>query len=220
MPFELSISPTLLLAMWAGGLAIGAAVVAYWNIVGAGYFWVAGGSALMAGIASAGTGPAALAGCLLLGAGVILARRRVPAMLAFGCSGVAFLTHVIMSSAAIPAITGALALGGTTAEMLLGHWFLVDPRLPRWALKRLDGGGIVGLVADAVMVLVIGGWPDQGFVRWAFLGLAATGSLMMIGVWFSLREDGYESVMSATGLSYLSVLTALGSVAVGRFLLG
>ena len=72
-----------------------------------------------------------------------------------------------------------------------------------------------------VFYLFLGGLgAGEGALRWAFLGLAGMGILMMVGVWFSLKEKGYEGVMAATGLSYLAVLTTLGSVAMGRFLLG
>ncbi len=117
------------------------------------------------------------------------------------------------------AVTGAVALGGTTCEMLLGHWYLVDPQLPRWALRRLDAAGIAGLSLDTVLIVAFGGLAVGGFLPITFIGLAVLGILMMVGVWFSLKEKGYEGVMAATGLSYLSVLTALGSVALGRILL-
>ena len=52
-----------------------------------------------------------------------------------------------------------------------------------------------------------------------FGGLAAMSVLLMIGVWYSLKEPSYPGVMAATGLSYLAVLTSLGATALGRTLL-
>jgi hypothetical protein len=220
MPFELSVSPSILLAMWAGGIAAAAAFVARWKVVGAGFLWTAGGAALLAGAAASTAGPWGVAAVATLLGGVAVARKHIPAAVLFGISAVSFLVHGFVNVADNPLLilTGAVALGGTTAEMLLGHWFLVDPKLPRWALRRLDGAGIAGLTLDTAYVVWLGGLSGEGLLRWAYLGLAAMSVLMMTGVWFSLKEKGYEGVMAATGLSYLSVLTALGAVAMGRFL--
>jgi hypothetical protein len=221
MPFELSISPTTLLAMWAGGISLAAALVAYWRIVGAGFLWTAGAAVLLTGAASATSGPFAVAAIGASLVGILVARRHLPAAIMFAVAGTGFIAHAIAQVASDPllVVTGSVALGGTTAEMLLGHWYLIDPKLPRWALRRLDGAGIAGLVADAGGVVALGALAGSGALGIAFGVLAALSVLMMLGVWFSLREQGYEGVMAATGLSYLSVLTALGTVALGRFLI-
>jgi hypothetical protein len=220
MPFQLEISPTALLAMWAGGMAVGAAFVARWKVVGPGFLWTAGAAALLAGGFAAFAGPWAATAAALLVVAIALAKRPGVAGLIFAGSGALYLVSAMEGVNSLLVLTGAVALGGTTCEMLLGHWYLIDPKLPRWALRRLDGAGIAGLVIDAGVVIALGGLAGGGALRWAFLALAAMGVLMMVGVWFSLKERGYEGVMAATGLSYLSVLTALGSVAMGRFLLG
>jgi hypothetical protein len=177
---------------------------------------------LMAGAAAAFAGPWAAAASVAVILAVAAARWARPASALLLAGGAAYLIHGLVSAPDNPLLilTGALALGGTTSEMLLGHWYLIDPKLPRWALKRLDGAGIAGLVLDTAYVARLGGLAGGGgAIPWVFLALSALGILMMVGVWFAIREKGYEGVMSATGLSYLSVLTALGSVATGRFLL-
>ena len=220
MPFDLSMSPTVLLAMWAGGVAVAAAFVAWWRVVGAGFLWTAAGVVLLAGIGSVTAGPWATTAIAATVAAAAVAKRPVWAAGVFGVAGIGFLVHAVTESSLNPllTITGAVALGGTTVEMLLGHWYLIDPKLPRWALRRLDGAGIAGLTADAVLVATLGGIGGAGTLAWVFIALAIMSIVMMIGVWFSLRERGYEGVMAATGLSYLSVLTALGAVAIARFL--
>lgn len=221
MPVELSISPAVLLAMWAGGLAIGASAVAAWKVAGPGFLWTAAGTAFLAGVFTSVLGPlAVIALVLLVTAAVVAGRRRQWAALLFGFAGAGFLLAAGVDTNFLLVVTGAVALGGTTGEMLLGHWYLVDPQLPRWALRRLDAAGIAGLAMDALLVVTLGGLVRGGFVVAAYLLLAALSILMMVGVWFSLGEKGYEGVMAATGLSYLSVLTSLGSVALGRFLVG
>jgi hypothetical protein len=118
-----------------------------------------------------------------------------------------------------PAVGGVLFLGGVTSEMTLGHWYLVDPSLPRWALQRLAIVGAVGLAAEIGYVLWKVGAPwtaADSFLGWAFVALAVMTGLLVAGVWFSLKEPSYTGVMAATGLSYLAVLTAFGVAMVGR----
>lgn len=220
MPADLMLAPGLILAMWAGGMALGVAVVARWKIVGAGFFWVAGGTILLVGAWTAPQGgPGAWLGVAGTLTGLIFARRPSAAMAAFGLAGVGFVAEAATYGNVLLAISGAVALGGVTDEMLLGHWYLVDPKLPRWALKRLDFVAGVALAADAALLLLAGATAGT-VVGWAFLVLAALSVLLMLGVWFSLKEPSYAGVMAATGLSYLAVLTALGATVAGRSLIG
>ena len=55
-----------------------------------------------------------------------------------------------------------------------------------------------------------------GIVFGALTGMSV---LLMIAVWYSLKEPSYPGVMAATGLSYLAVLTSLGATTLGRTLL-
>ena len=139
---------------------------------------------------------------------------------AFGLAGVIWIALAAGVGGWLLAVTGAVALGGVTDEMLLGHWYLVDPRLPRWALRKLDMAAIVALVLDGVVLVLAGAAQDLGVVAWAWLALLALTVLLMVGVWFSIGEQGYNGIMAATGLSYLAVLTALGAVVAGRALIG
>jgi MFS superfamily sulfate permease-like transporter len=103
--------------------------------------------------------------------------------------------------------------------MLLGHWFLVDPQLPRWALQRLDVAAGLGLAADLVVVASLGAFgADDGVMIGAMTAVSVMTALLIAAVWFSLKERAYSGVMAATGLSYLGVLTAFGVVVIGRLL--
>jgi hypothetical protein len=221
MPVELSISPAVLLAMWAGGLALATSAVAGWKVARPGFLWIAAATSFLAGAFTSVLGPPAVVALILLVVAALVARRRpAGSAVLFGLSGVGFLVAAELDANPLLVVTGAVVLGGTTGEMLLGHWYLVDPQLPRWALRRLDAAGIAGLATDALLVAALGGLAQGGFMVVAYGLLAAMSILMMVGVWFSLGEKGYEGVMAATGLSYLSVLTSLGAVALGRFLVG
>jgi len=213
--------PSSFLAVWAGGVAAGTALVGVWRIVGPGYTWLAAGVTLLLGVpASLATG-LAWAGCILVAGAGLLARRSHAAAAAAGSAAVVFVIAAALEGAALLAVTGALFLGGVTTEMMLGHWYLVDPRLPRSALRRLALIGVTGALADGVAAAALGAipWPAADAVMgWAFIVLAATTALLMTGVWLALRERGYPAVMAATGLSYLALLTAIGSAALGRAL--
>jgi hypothetical protein len=209
--------PILLLAMWAAGLAACAALVAWWKVARTGYLWLASGVVLVVGVFAGVAETAGAIGLVLAGVAGLLARRPAWAAVAFAGSAVAFIVLGVERDALIPVLAGSAALGGVTAEMLLGHWFLVDPQLPRWALRRLDVMGGVGVAADIAVAAVLGTMrPPTDLFGLAYLMLAAMTLLLIVGVWFSLREKGYEGVMAATGLSYLATLTVLATTFLAR----
>lgn len=213
----MTFDPVLLLSMWAAGLAACAALVAWWKVSRTGYLWLAAGvvvlvglaAGLADGVAAVGVGLAVLAG---------LAAKRPPlAGAAFAASAVAFLVVGLERDSVLPVLTGSAALGGITAEMLLGHWYLVDPKLPRWALRRLDVIGGLGVVAEIAVAAASGSLRSPAtLLGLAYLMLAALTLLLTVGVWYSLKEKGYEGVMAATGLSYLATLTVLGTTFLAR----
>ncbi len=217
---DLDIRPSLLLAMWAAGMAAGIALVAWKRIVGAAFVWIAGGFALAVAAFTVFGGPWPIVGTVLLAVGVVAARRPTVSVVALAASSIVLLVHAASFAGIIPALLGAAALGGVTCEMLLAHWYLVDPTLPRSVLRGLCATGIAGLIGEVVLLSASGVWGiESAVLMWAWVALVAFSILAMVGAWFSLREAGYEGVMSATGLSYLAVLTALGAVGLGRVLL-
>lgn len=127
-------------------------------------------------------------------------------------------------------VIGAAFLGALTDAMLLGHWYLTQPGLPRapieelvkisapiWALE------VFGLLWPIGMVSVLSGSIDDGYggiLAWMWaLSAASTG--VLIGVtWLALRERSYSAVMAATGLLYLAILTGFGTDVLARALLG
>ena len=217
-------TPTVVLAMWAAGLAAGGALVVWWRVVGRGYLWLTGGVVAMVGLALALTSGSAVAwvGTVLSLAAIIMAGRPQAAAGLLAAAAVMLTIPGLDDSPIVPLITGAVFLGGVTTEMMLGHWFLVDPKLPRWSLNRLAVVGGIGLVIDAAYLLtqgLIAGAGDDVIFGWAYAALAVMTALLIVGVIFSLKEPSYTGVMAATGLSYLAVLTAFGVAVVGRMLI-
>lgn len=219
---EFAFSPELLLSMWAAGTAAAGAAVAWWRIVGPGYTWLTAGSVSGIGLAAVllDPHPGAIVGVAGAVLAVWAARHPIATAALLGLSAAGSLTAAASAGSWPLAVTGAATLGGITGEMLLGHWYLVSPQMPRWALRRLDVAGGVGLALDAILLALAGFLVGAGGLGgWIFAMLAGVSILLMTAVWFALREQGYEGVMAATGLSYLAVLTALGATAVGRVLL-
>jgi hypothetical protein len=212
--------PGPILAMWAGGIAAGVAVVVWWQIVKTGFLLLGLGVAiLIGGAAAAAAGEWRSWAAVGLGVIAFALRQKRLAAIPLVVAAVLWVWAGVGDGDPLLGVTGAIALGGVTAEMLLGHWYLVDPRLPRWALRRLALAGLAGVIVDA-MIVFANSRADPFLSPAVLVGLAATSAILLVGVVFSIRVPSYTGVMAATGLSYLAVLTSLGSVVLGRALIG
>ena len=220
MPQDLTALPELLLVGWAAGLSLAAGLVALAGVVGPGFTWLSGSVAMVLGLVAAfGESPWwGWAGLFLLALGLVWARNRRLAGFIQVAGGMTLLTGTALQGGLLPAALAALALGGVTGEMMLGHWYLIDPSLPRWSLRALAIVGIVGIVTDA-MVMTLVGMPDGGPAV-AFWVLMTTSAILMVAVVAALRYPAYSGVMSATGLSYLALLTTVGGVFLGWVVAG
>jgi len=121
---------------------------------------------------------------------------------------------------ALRALAGAAFLGAVTDAMALGHWYLIDPKLPKVAIRRLNAI-VAGTLAALSLVLVLP--PDSvlaafGSATLMVLGWLATSvfcGVLVVLVGRALREKGYAAVMSATGLLYVATMVAVGVVVTG-----
>jgi hypothetical protein len=131
--------------------------------------------------------------------------------------------------AAARLVVGAAFLGCVSDAMLLGHWYLVQPGLPRDAVKQLVRiTAIVWPLEVAVMlwptgmVQVLNGTVDDGWngiLGWTWAACALA-TIILVGVtWAALKERSYSAVMAATGLLYLAILTAFGTDLLARAVL-
>ncbi|MEY4231166.1 MAG: hypothetical protein RLZZ362_2015 [Actinomycetota bacterium] len=126
-------------------------------------------------------------------------------------------------------LAGAAFLGAVTDAMLLGHWYLVQPGLPRRHLNELVRAlGIVWPIEVVALLLPIGmvsvwtgsvddGW--NGTLGWFWAACAITTLVLVFVTRAALRERSYSAVMAATGLLYLAILTAFGTDLVARAVL-
>jgi len=208
--------PGAVLSMWAAGLAAAVALVASWKVARPGFIllgtMVTAGIGFVAALAGAGWWAAVAAVMSLLAVYLKLSRwAAVPLVFA----ALLWLDAAHPTWSWLVVTSGAIALGGITSEMLLGHWYLVDPKLPRRSLKILAAIGAAGIAFDTIVIQTA--TVDTSVIAPAVLiGLGVTTLVLMAGVWFSLRVPSYTGVMAATGLSYLATLTALGAVVIGR----
>ena len=126
-------------------------------------------------------------------------------------------------------LVGAVFLGSVSDAMLLGHWYLVQPGLPRGPVKELVAWTaaawpfeIAVFVWPTGMVQVLNGTVADGYhgvLGWIWIGCAAL-TIGLVGMtWAALRERYYSAVMAATGLLYLAILTAFGTDLVARAVL-
>jgi hypothetical protein len=126
-------------------------------------------------------------------------------------------------------LAGAAFLGAVSDAMLLGHWYLVQPGLPRkhitelvtWLVRVWPIEVALFLIPTGMISVFTGSVDDgwNGMLGWMWLACA----VLTIGLCFvtkaALKEKEYSAVMAATGLLYLAILTAFGTDLVARAVL-
>ena len=120
----------------------------------------------------------------------------------------------------------AVVLGGVWASMVLGHWYLVTPRLPEAPLVRLSRWLAIALAVQLglfVAWVAVGAGPGgtPAFAAlvgpWAlFVWLRLLVGLVfpLIVSWAAVQTARTRSMESATGLLYINV----GTIAAGTIL--
>ncbi len=126
-------------------------------------------------------------------------------------------------------LVGAVFLGSVTDAMLLGHWYLVQPGLPRRLLNELVAAlgwiwpaEVALMLVPTGMVTVLRGGIDDGWggmLGWFWVACAVTTIVLVFVTRAALKERAYSAVMAATGLLYLAILTAFGTDLVARAVL-
>jgi hypothetical protein len=124
-------------------------------------------------------------------------------------------------------LVGALALGFVNQSMILGHWYLVSPKLPGRPLQELTFMLLVVLLVQAALLVLNAAMPARETPESSAVLAGSLGSnpafWLRVGVglvfpialsymaWQSSKEN---AMMSATGLLYIAV----GAVFVGEVL--
>lgn len=165
---------------------------------------------------------------------VELQQREFPPIVDLIAAGIGFLTIFLAAPisggtywvAALRLVIGACMLGAVSDAMLLGHWYLTQPGLPRDPLKELVRWTAIvtpfaiasWLIPTGIPAVFTGEINDgfSGLLGWVWVVSGATTLLLLGATWLALRERFYSAVMAATGLLYLAILTAFGIDLVAR----
>ena len=116
-------------------------------------------------------------------------------------------------------LLAALALGSVNAAMLLGHWYLVTPKLSTAPLRRmmwlLLGTLVAQALAFALAVLTVSSGPLGGPIgplTWLRLGV---GIVLPIGITvLAILASRAPSLQASTGLLYIGLAFVIaGSIA-------
>jgi hypothetical protein len=120
---------------------------------------------------------------------------------------------------AVQLLLVALTLGSVNAAMLLGHWYLVTPRLSPTPLRRMMWLLIAGLVAQAVAfgaaVTAVPGEATTGPMAWLTWLRLLVGTLLPIGIaGLAILASRAASLQASTGLLYIGLaLVMAGAIA-------
>lgn len=124
-------------------------------------------------------------------------------------------------------LAGAASLGAVSMAMILGHWYLVTPRLPERPLNRLTVLLLVALGVQIALVAVnlaiparyvpsTAETPDiglaQNLIFWLRVGVGLVFPLAL--AFMAWQSSVIRAMMSATGLLYI----AMGGVLAGEVL--
>ncbi len=150
-----------------------------------------------------------------------------------GVAGVGMLAYQVspptwsFAGALLSLLVGTLALGFVSQAMILGHWYLVSPKLPGQPLVELTFMLSIVMVVQAALVIVNAAVPVREVPESTALFAGSLGSnpafwlRVGVGLLFPLalsfmawRSSVEYSMMSATGLLYIAV----GGVFVGEVL--
>ncbi len=127
-------------------------------------------------------------------------------------------------------VAGTLALGGALGGLLLGHWYLVSPKMPTRPLQRMNWLLIAGLALEiAVLALSLALFQPQAAlsaaqqvplsysaILWLRAGIGIVFPLVL--ALMVLQCCRLRSLQSATGLLYLAVAAVWGTEVAARVL--
>ena len=150
------------------------------------------------------------------------------AWLAIGTALVGLAALVVLAAAggsrSAPLFAGqlliaAVALGAVNAAMLLGHWYLVTPKLSPLPLRRmmwlLIGALVLQGLAFVLAIALVGTDPLEGDIGWLSWLRLGVGIVLPIGVGgLAILASRASSLQASTGLLYIGLaLIMAGSIA-------
>jgi hypothetical protein len=124
---------------------------------------------------------------------------------------------------------GALVLGAVSLGMVLGHWYLVTPRLPEQPLREMTGFLLLVMVVQALLIIPAVALPRETFVSSVdtpilenpFFWMRVGGGVAfpMLLAWMAYDSSGVRAMQSATGLLYIAMALVLSGEVLAKGLL-
>jgi hypothetical protein len=162
---------------------------------------------------------------VLLGAGACVA----------GITAIAGLAAVIavptwgFSLVFVSLLVAALVLGAVTQSMILGHWYLVTPRLPEQPLREMTGLLVIFFGLQLLIIFPALALPHDDVVTsvdteilsnpFFYLRVGMGIAFPALLGWMAFDSSGARAMMSATGLLYIAMALVLAGEVVGRGLM-
>ena len=170
-----------------------------------------------------------------------LAEARRPGLIAGGLASAAGLAAIALMAEvfALPTwgyigtllslIVGALVLGAVSMGMILGHWYLVTPRLPEQPLREMTFFLLLALGFQALLLIPSLALPREGITTSVdgsiganpFFWMRVGGGLAFPAVlsYMAFDSSGVRAMQSATGLLYIAMALVLAGEVLAKGLL-
>lgn len=126
-------------------------------------------------------------------------------------------------------LVGALAVGAVSMGMILGHWYLVTPRLPEKPLREMTALLLVVLAVQALLLVPNLALPhdsvpnaiDLSIDRNPFFWMRVAGGLgfPMLLTYMAFDSSGVRAMQSATGLLYIAMALVISGEVLAKGLL-
>jgi len=126
-------------------------------------------------------------------------------------------------------LVGALAVGAVSMGMILGHWYLVTPRLPEKPLREMTALLLVVLAVQVVLLAPNLALPhdsipnaiDLSINENPFFWMRVAGGLAfpMLLTYMAFDSSGARAMQSATGLLYIAMALVISGEILAKGLL-
>lgn len=126
-------------------------------------------------------------------------------------------------------VAGGLVVGAVSMGMVLGHWYLVTPRLPEAPLREMTAFLLAAMVLDGALAVLALALPrdaipnavDTPILRNPFFWLRIGGGLAfpMLLAYMAYETSKLRAMQSATGLLYIAMTLVLAGEVLGKGLL-
>ncbi|HET9476115.1 MAG TPA: hypothetical protein VFP63_01365 [Dehalococcoidia bacterium] len=126
-------------------------------------------------------------------------------------------------------VVGALVLGAVSLGMVLGHWYLVTPRLREQPLREMTSWLLAAMALQALLIIpglvlphdTIRGSVDTAILENPFFYMRVAFGLAfpMLLAWMAYDSSSVRAMQSATGLLYIAMALVLAGELVGKGLM-